>query len=136
MQFLEQLERHWIATSAGTAAAVAAVTAAVVVSRRPTAEERERKRRQRLAKDGRIVDGSLVDVEPSDAAPAVVMYRYRIAGVTYECSQDVRALPDSVRGLRLDLPVQVRYNRANPYDSIVVAEAWNGLRSLTRTQIQ
>ena len=31
-----------------------------------------------------------------------------------------------VRNLHLDYPVQVRYNRTNPADSIVVAEDWNG----------
>ncbi len=60
--------------------------------------------------------------------PAVLLYRYQIAGVTYECAQDVSPLPNLVRQLRVDLPIQVRFDPRNPGNSIVVAEAWNGLR--------
>jgi len=64
------------------------------------------------------------------AAPPrqVIVYNYRIAGVTYEAAQDVTALSDLVRDVRTDLPVQVRYEPHNPANSIVVAETWSGLR--------
>ena len=87
----------------------------------------EERRRQRLAMAGRIVDGSLIGAEPAEATPQAIIYRYRIAGVTYECSQDVSSLSPMVENIRLDYPVQVRYSRDNPADSIVVAETWNGL---------
>ncbi len=126
------LARHWhlvagVATGGIALAALAAV--ALMLKRRPTAEALEERRRRHLATHGRIVDGSLIEAEPSEIEPRAVIYRYRIAGVTYECSQDVSALTPQVRNLRLDYPVQVRYNRANPADSIVVAETWNGLWS-------
>ncbi len=60
--------------------------------------------------------------------PQVILYNYRIGGVSYECGQVVTALPDHVRGIRIDLPIQVRYDPHNPADSIVVAESWSGLR--------
>ena len=60
--------------------------------------------------------------------PAVLLYRYQIAGVTYECAQDVSPLPNLVRQVRVDLPIQVRFDPRNPGNSIVVAENWNGLR--------
>lgn len=104
---------------------------------RPTPEEIERNRREFLANTGRITDGSITDVSVTDLSvireeptftPQVIMYNYRIAGVSYECGQVVTALADHVRDIRIDLPIQVRYNPHNPADSIVVAESWSGLR--------
>ena len=98
----------------------------------PDEEEIERERREYLAATGRIVDGSITEThwanEAEDATPNTLIYRYRIAGVTYECAQDVRPLSDRVRHVRIDLPVQVRFDPRNPGDSIVVAETWSGLR--------
>ena len=128
MTILPNLARHWIAIGGVAGGGLLLAAAAVAVLRRgPSALEREEQRRRHLATHGRIVDGNLVEVEPSEQEPQAVIYRYRIAGVTYECAQDVSALGERVRNLRLDHPVQVRYNRANPADSIVVAEDWNGL---------
>jgi hypothetical protein len=137
-----QIVRHWVVVG-GLALGVvcAAILAAIafVVSRRPSANLREERRRKRLATVGRIVDGSVIDAEPAESTPQVIIYQYRIAGVTYECSQDVSTLGPLVTNLRLDYPVQVRYSRENPADSIVVAETWNGLfdgssRQLTAVQ--
>ena len=112
--------------------------------KRITAEERERARRDQLARNGRITDGSITETQwvpefddnspvESDAkvaaeAPTLLIYRYEIAGVTYECAQDVTRLSDLVSQIRVDLPVQVRFDPRNPGNSIVVAETWNGLR--------
>jgi hypothetical protein len=60
--------------------------------------------------------------------PQIIVYNYRIAGVTYECAQDVTTLAEYVHGIRTDLPIQVRYLPQNPANSIVVAESWSGLR--------
>ena len=97
------------------------------------AEELERRRREHLALTGRIVDGQLIDAIPTFAAPDTILYRYRIAGVTYECLQHLATLPSPPIDLDLESPVQVRYDRANPADSIVVAETWNGLWTLKRS---
>ncbi len=104
-----------------------------VRSRRPTAEEMERRRRDRLATMGRITDGVLIDArtlggeETTEISPEVLIYSYRLAGVTYDCAQDVSKLPDRVTGWRLDQPLQVRYDPRNPGNSVVVAESWSGL---------
>lgn len=99
---------------------------------RTSAEEIERRRRDQLATTGRITDGSIIDVglqqDAATGAPLLIVYDYRIAGVTYECAQDVTLLAEHVRDIRADLPVQVRYDPHNPANSIVVAESWNGLR--------
>ena len=103
---------------------------------RPTPEEIERERRDHLASIGRITDGTIIDApfEQDDPThtPLLLMYDYRIAGVTYECAQDVSTLAEYVRDIRTDLPVQVRYDLHNPGNSIVVADSWSGLR-LTST---
>lgn len=102
-------------------------------SRRPTPEELERRRRDHLATLGRITDGVLIDArtlsgeETTDVSPEVLIYSYRLAGVTYDCAQDVSKLPDRVAGWRLDQPLQVRYDPRNPGNSVVVAESWSGL---------
>jgi hypothetical protein len=119
--------------SAAIAAGIASVVGLVfflVLRRRPTAEEIETLRRTHLANTGRIVDGSLIDAAPTFAQPNIIIYRYRIAGVTYECSQDISSFAHRIHDLDLDLPIQVRYDRANPSDSIVIAESWNGLWSM------
>jgi hypothetical protein len=122
-------------------AAIAGATSVLLTRKRVTAAEREHIRRNYLARAGRITDGSITETQwlvpaPSghDAAPvapttpAVLLYRYRIAGVTYECAQDVTHLPEYVRQVRVDLPIQVRFDPRNPANSIVVAESWSGLR--------
>ena len=136
-----------IATIAvGTAAAVA-IASYVLTRKKPTAEEIERERRDLLARSGRITDGTIMDTmiketrtadskasetseqpDGSGPTPDIIVYNYRIAGVTYECAQDVTMLAEYVHGIRTDLPIQVRYAPHNPANSIVVAETWSGLR--------
>lgn len=127
---------------AGVAIAIG-VTTYLLTRRKPTAEEIERERRELLARSGRITDGTIMDTMITEArnaseistqadrsipTPQIIVYNYRIAGVTYECAQDVTALAEHVHGIRTDLPVQVRYLPQNPANSIVVAESWSGLR--------
>ncbi len=125
---------------------VVGVAVYLLKRRKPTAEEVERERRELLARAGRITDGTIMDtmvtearnssLNPVEAAsaegspptPQIIVYNYRIAGVTYECAQDVTTLAEYVHGIRTDLPVQVRYMPQNPANSIVVAESWSGLR--------
>ena len=120
--------------AAATAGAAVVAGIAWVVLRRPrtSAEEIERRRRDVLASTGRITDGSIIDIrlqqDSVDESPLLIVYDYRIAGVSYECAQDVTLLAEHVRDIRADLPVQVRYDPHNPANSIVVAESWNGLR--------
>jgi hypothetical protein len=103
-------------------------------SPRKTEQELEHDRRELLASTGRITDGSITEapgkmeeLQPQTITE-VIVYNYRIAGVTYECAQDVTMLAELVRDIRIDLPVQVRYEPHNPANSIVVSESWSGLR--------
>ena len=129
MLLSSQLARHWLLTSTVAAAATALTVVFVqrTMRKQPLSpEEQEAQRRQRLTEYGRIVDGSLI-AALSGSEPRAVIYQYRIGGVTYERSQDISTLVSLIGDLRPDYPVQVRYNRANPADSIVVSETWNGL---------
>ena len=136
------LTPHQQAAAAGVGLFAVAASVVWVVLRKPglTPEQIEHARRERLARTGRITDGSLVDTtmvdgsflgeaaRTDDVAPHKLMFQYGIAGVRYEAVQDVSALQDRVRGVQIDLPIQVRYDHLNPADSIVVAEDWTGLR--------
>jgi len=135
--------RHhpWIAGS--IAAAAILLTAGIwwfIVSRRPSAEELERRRREHLTLHGRITDGLILDARTLDGresfptehaglqhTPEVLVYSYRLAGVTYNCAQDVSMLPEQVRGYRLDHPISIRYDPRHPGNSILVSETWSGL---------
>ena len=79
--------------AAGVAAGLAAAGCGVWLylrSRRPSAVELERRRREHLTLNGRITDGSIVDARSHDGTestsptPDLLLYRYRIAGVTYD----------------------------------------------------
>lgn len=146
-----------IAAIVAGVATAAGITIYALTRRKPTPEEVERERRDLLARSGRITDGTIMDTMITEArnssvsapdvsapdlgvaemplpggnsvpTPQIIVYNYRIAGVTYECAQDVTALAEYVHGIRTDLPIQVRYLPQNPANSIVVAESWSGLR--------
>jgi hypothetical protein len=138
---------HVVTGIVAGAVTVIGVAAYVLTRRKPSAEEIERERRELLARSGRITDGTIMDTMISEArnaglsapelstpadssipTPQIIVYNYRIAGVTYECAQDVSMLAEYVHGIRTDLPVQVRYLPQNPANSIIVAESWSGLR--------
>jgi hypothetical protein len=100
-----------------------------------TADDLERERRGWLEKVGRITDGTVIDVQetqqsPEHRAAILLVYQYDIAGVSYECSQDVTYLRPMINlhSCRLGLPTSVRYDPQNPGNSMVVSENWMGLR--------
>lgn len=127
--------RSW-ETAAGLALAVslAAFTVWWLRRHRPTADEIERGRRTLLATKGRLVDGMLLDICELEAADGttrtMLEYSYRIAGVEYECSQDITAMGETIKPeeVRAGFPCSVRYMQQSPQNSIVIAEQWSGLR--------
>lgn len=93
--------------------------------RRPlSADERERRRRLRVAAQGRLTDGFLVEIRGP-----IVYYRYQVGGSEYVTSQDLSPLLDRLPADLAGLSghVSVRYLGDNPANSIVASENWCGL---------
>lgn len=117
-------------------AGVIVIAASAILSRlrRKTPEERERERRLRISEIGRITDGAVTDVKEMSLNGAgdiqLLVYSYDVAGVGYEASQDVTALRHRVdlHNCRSGLMTSIKYDPANPGNSIVIAENWTGLR--------
>jgi hypothetical protein len=120
----------------GWALAVAGLVLIVywLIRRKPkSADDLERERRAWLDQVGRITDGTVIDVQEipgKDKSATVLIYHYDVAGVSYECSQDVTYLRPMINlhSCRLGLPTSVRYDPQNPGNSLVVSERWMGLR--------
>ena len=140
------------------AGALVAAAAAVILQRlfeRPEDPEGvERRRRSQLNQVGRIVEGHVVELVETVAAPAqesgsglfsrrkapasgadanvarrLVRYSYSISGVTYETAQDVTGLEERLclERLAAGQPASVKYDPSNPSNSILVADDWSGL---------
>ena len=113
-----------------------AVSAYALLRRRSKGPaELERDRRVWLDGIGRITDGTVIDVQemgPDNGHHAAVLLIYKndVAGVSYECSQDVTYLRQwiNLHSCRLGLPTSVKYDPHNPGNSLVVSENWIGLR--------
>ncbi len=105
--------------------------------KRPSPDELERDRRDALVQTGRIIDATVLDISEMSAEETdrplgmqLILYQYDVAGVTYECSQDVTLLQHlvDIHKIRLSFPASVRYDPHNPGNSLIVAEGWSGLR--------
>jgi hypothetical protein len=148
---LKTLLAEWKLVLAMGAAAIAAVAMIAYAFFRPVEppEEVERRRRLHLNQIGRIAEGQVVEFaehppEPPaakkfgsrarplpDTGPRhLVSYSYAISGVTYHTAQDITGLEGQVRFERLvtGQPASIKYDPANPSDSILVADDWSGLR--------
>ena len=112
----------------------------------------ERERRAYVNRVGRIVEGQVMEIvdqprEPSDPKPAglfrkrrpdratnrfrkLLYYSYSISGVTYETAQDVTGLEEQLHLSRVAAgqTASVKYDPANPSNSILLADDWSGLR--------
>jgi hypothetical protein len=102
--------------------------------RRKDPNEVERLRRLDVNRRGRITSAEIVDfLEPEPAAPSaghrsyLVVYKYEVAGVTYEVSQDVSTLSEILPGDALANPAaSVKYDPKTPTNSIIACEEWSG----------
>jgi len=110
----------------------------------------ERGRRAYLNRVGRIVEGQIVEITDRPAGlPApkeggflsrkgsavtngalkLLYYSYSISGVTYETAQDVTGMEERIHLSRVvaGQPASVKYDPANPSNSILLADDWSGL---------
>jgi hypothetical protein len=121
-----------IACAAGAVAVLAGAGTVVYRKlRRPKdPAELERLRRVFLTQHGRIATGEMIDLVPEKESSALMLvYRYDVAGVTYEVAQDVAPLPSvaALAGRALGAIVCVKYEMKHPSNSIVISEEWSGL---------
>ena len=114
--------------AAGAAAVVVSAGVAVYrkLRRKKDPAAIERLRRLSLGKTGRITTGEISGlVEPDGESTALqLVYRYDVAGVTYEVTQDVSAMPAvAARAPHLvGRGISVKYDVKHPTNSIVVCE--------------
>jgi hypothetical protein len=113
-----------------------------LLKRKPSPDELERKRREQLVLQGRIIDATVIDISDLTAEESgrpngmqLILYKYEAAGVVYECSQDVTMLRHLVNiyDCRLGFPASVRYDPHNPGNSLIVSESWSGLRDTAQS---
>jgi len=77
----------------------------------------------------------VLDVQEVDSdtghSTQMVHYTYDVAGVQYECSQDVTHLRQhlDLHTCRIGVATSVKYDARHPGNSIVAAESWCGLRT-------
>ena len=112
--------------------------------------EQERRRRAYIDRVGRIGTCRILDVvslapEPAlartrqktlDLNPSpgphrhVVIYQYEIRGVEYEASQDLTQIGEDAETLRYipGMTASVKYDPADPGNSIIASEEWSGVR--------
>ena len=138
---------------AAAALLLAAVGILVWWLRRPRdPEEIERQRRTYINQIGRIVEGHVLEfIEvPAEARPAeksslfprkkpaaprhngtrkLVAYSYQISGVSYETAQDITGMEvrACLERVIAGQPASVKYDPANPSNSILIADDWSGL---------
>lgn len=131
----------WSPVTIGIAAGAAAFLAGAGViaywklRREKDPAELERLRRMALCRTGRIVSGEvtgLIEPEGEKAAPLLLVYRYQVAGVSYEVAQDVSTMPQvAARAAHLvGKSVAAKYDMKHPSNSIVVCEEWSGIRGI------
>jgi hypothetical protein len=135
-------------TGAGLAAGAAVLR---WITRPPDPDDLERRRRSHVNRVGRIVDGQIVGIIELTATPAeeearsarkasrrdssdgqrkLVGYSYSISGVSYETAQDVTGLEEraALHSLAAGQAASVKYDPANPSNSILIADDWSGLQ--------
>ncbi len=68
-------------------------------------------------------------VAHAGSARPLVVYCYEISGVTYETAQDVSGMEERacLKTLVAGQPASVKYDPANPSNSILIADDWSGL---------
>ena len=105
---------------------VLAVGAWILHNRRRSPAELERKRRRGVGARGRMAGATVVDLCEDE-----LFYSYTVGGAHYTASQDISALRDRLPAGPHSLlgPATVKYDPANPANSILISEDWSGVRN-------
>ncbi|HEY4085216.1 MAG TPA: hypothetical protein VGM43_04720 [Bryobacteraceae bacterium] len=121
---------RWLSFSVGALALAATLGFIVWRFLHPPLKPEEAERRRR---DGLLGNGKIGDCEITDVDGDIITYTYSVSGVIYTVAQDAsamaRRLPED--RMRMVGPASVRYETRNPFNSIVICEAWSGIRLRT-----
>jgi hypothetical protein len=94
----------------------------------------ERLRRLSVGQRGRITMGEVIGlIEPEGKSTALLLvYRYDVAGVTYEVTQDVSSMPAvAARAPYLvGRGINIKYDVKHPTNSIAACEVWSGVSDI------
>ncbi len=133
--------KPWSPLEIGMAVGVAAVLtgcgafAYVRLRRRKSPAEIERLRRVWLGHTGRIAAAEVTGlIEPAgDNSALMLVYRYDVAGVTYEVMQDISTIPAVAAEARhlIAKGISVKYETKHPSNSIAACEVWSGISGVT-----
>ncbi len=121
---------RWLSFSVGALALVATLGLLIWRFLHPPLKPEEAERRRR---DGLLGNGKIGDCEITDVDGDIITYTYSVSGVIYTVAQDAaamaRRLPED--RMRMVGPASVRYDTRNPFNSMVICEAWSGIRLRT-----
>ncbi|MGH9417770.1 MAG: DUF3592 domain-containing protein [Terriglobales bacterium] len=133
----------WWWAAAALAGAAAAGAWWLKWRRRLTPEQIERNRRLRLNAMGRMGSGEIIEMlevkgeNGGELAPTLV-YEYEVRGVKYQVSQALHMVEATFEPQSWipGWPVQVKFDPANPGNSIVACEHWSGLTTAKGRRLQ
>ena len=135
--------RFAVTLLAGAAGFLAAALGLVIYARRRrrSPEEVERLRRLEVNRRGRVTHGQILDLlepEPGQPGARMVVFKYEVAGVTYEAAQDISALPNIVAPVRraTGQTARLKYDVVRPTNSIIACEEWSGVPEVKESGVR
>ncbi len=92
----------------------------------------ERRRRSEVHQQGKLGDGEIIDFDP---LAGVITFSYTVAGVVYTAAQDASSLRSMLPADPMSMvgPISIKFDPRNPANSIIICEAWSGLRQGSRS---
>ena len=117
----------------GTALAIASgsILSALIFTKRRNPREKERRRRDLVNTQGRVIEGYVTRCEDG-----FIEYSYHWRGVRYEASQDISDFLANTSGLiGFAGPATIKFLGSRPADSIILAEKWSGIREVQRQNL-
>jgi hypothetical protein len=108
--------------------AISGVAYYILLRIRRNPKDKEKRRRLQVNQEGRLGDATITEVHEN-----TIFYEYSVRGVLYTASQDVAQLREQIPSdLERQIgPVTLKYSPRNPANSIILCEAWSGLRGVT-----
>ncbi len=124
-----------LAAGVGAVLLSAGTFAYLRLRRKKDPAEIERLRRLSLGRTGRIAAAEVTGlIEPAEKNSALMLvYRYDVAGVTYEVMQDISTMPAVAAEARhlIAKSISVKYETKHPSNSIAASEVWSGITGAT-----